>query len=120
MTHSDYNGWWNYETWVVKLWLDNEQSNSEYWNQATLEAWQTAEETPSAVFRMTGTEPFTTAERAVYQLEKQLQLEHEEALPELEGFVAGLLNAAMSEVNWHEIAQSLVEANEPREEKEAQ
>lgn len=22
MTHKDYNGWTNYETWCVKLWLD--------------------------------------------------------------------------------------------------
>jgi hypothetical protein len=36
---------------------------------------------------------------------------HEEALPELQGFAADLMNAAMSEVNWHEIAVSLIEDN---------
>ena len=25
MSDSTYNGWKNYETWNVKLWLDNEQ-----------------------------------------------------------------------------------------------
>ena len=24
-----YNGWWNYETWNCKLWLDNDQANYE-------------------------------------------------------------------------------------------
>ena len=26
-----YNGWRNYETWVTKLWIDNDQSEEEYW-----------------------------------------------------------------------------------------
>jgi hypothetical protein len=26
---SNYNGWTNYETWLVKLWLDNDQWSQE-------------------------------------------------------------------------------------------
>lgn len=110
MTKNEYNGWTNYETWLVNLWMDNEESSAKYWAECARAALEQAEETPSAVYRMTGNKPFTTEERAVLALEKQLQNEHEEALPELEGFVADLLNAAMSEVNWHEIAQHWVEA----------
>ncbi len=38
-----------------------------------------------------------------------IQESHEEALPKLEGFAADLMNAALSEVNWEEIAGSLLE-----------
>jgi len=31
MKDDTYNGWANYETWLWKLWLDNDQSNQEYW-----------------------------------------------------------------------------------------
>jgi len=31
MTHKEYNGWTNYETWLVKLWIDNEQGSQDYW-----------------------------------------------------------------------------------------
>jgi hypothetical protein len=108
MTKQEYNGWTNYETWNVKLWLDNEESSQRYWQQAAKEALETAKETLSANFRMTGVEPFTTAERAAFELAKALKEQHEEALPELQGFAADLLGAAMSEVNWHEIATSLI------------
>ena len=26
-----YNGWANYETWIVKLWLDNEETSYRFW-----------------------------------------------------------------------------------------
>jgi hypothetical protein len=37
-----------------------------------------------------------------------LKAEHEEAQPEVSGVFADLLNAAMSEVDWYEIAESMV------------
>jgi hypothetical protein len=110
MTKQDYNGWTNYETWAVKLWMDNDEGSQNHWSEQAEQAIEHAKVTPSANYRMTGVEPFTDDERAVLALEKQLDAEHQEMLPELEGFAADLLNAAMSEVNWHEIAQSLVEA----------
>lgn len=30
MTEKNYNGWANYETWLVKLWIDNEEGSSSY------------------------------------------------------------------------------------------
>lgn len=80
-------------------------SSQEYWQEQTVNALEKAKDTPSANFRLT---TFTTQERAVLSLEKTLKAEHEEQSPELQGFAADLLNTAMSEVNWHEIAQHLV------------
>jgi len=28
-----YNGWTNYETWAVKLWMDNEEPSYRYWRE---------------------------------------------------------------------------------------
>lgn len=53
---------------------------------------------------------FTKAERAALDLMDELKDQHEEAMPEVQGVFADLLNAAMSEVNWHEIAKHYIDA----------
>lgn len=103
MTKQRYNGWTNYETWVVKLWIDNEEGSQQFWTEQAEQAILTAARVP-----VEATE-FTTAERAALTLSAILKDYHDGALPELTGFAADLLGAAMSEVNWHEIARSLVE-----------
>lgn len=52
---------------------------------------------------------FTRKEQAVLDMSEMLKNEHEENTPETTGVYADLLNAALSEVNWHEIAESLME-----------
>ena len=113
MQKNEYNGWTNYETWVVNLWMDNEEGTQRHWAQTARDCHEDAGLRESAYAKFTGREIFTQEERAVLELEKLLKEWHEENLPGLEGFAADLLNAAMSEVNWHEIAQHLVEANKP-------
>lgn len=88
MTHKEYNGWTNYETWLVKLWMDNEEGSNRMWNEAA----------ENCVKRHSDTSV----------LADMLKEEHENSLPELRGFAADLLNAALSEVNWFEIAESLL------------
>ena len=96
-----YQGWTNYETWAVKLHMDNEQSSQEYWAKRAQEEAEAAEANKFG----------TTKERvAVRELADCLQIEHERALPELQGFAGDLLTAALCEVNWYEIAESLLEA----------
>ena len=38
MDDTTYNGWTNYETWAVNLWLSNDQGSYEYWNEVATEA----------------------------------------------------------------------------------
>lgn len=78
-----YNGYTNYETWAVALWIDNNQGDSEYWQEQAGEAI------------------------SIHELADQIKETHEEALPEVSGFAADLLNAAMSEVNWYELAENM-------------
>ncbi len=101
MNTKTYNGWTNYETWLVKLWIDNDEGSQSYWIDRTREVYEAS--LPDKTFSQT--------ENAALTLMKELESEHEEALPTLQGFAADLLSAAMSEVNWHEIAASLIEDN---------
>jgi hypothetical protein len=105
MTHKEYNGWTNYETWLVKLWIDNDEGSQSYWIERAQEIYKDAE--------VDGT--FTKMEQAALTLDDELKEQHEEIIEQTgipqNGFIADLLNAAMSEVNWHEIATSLLEDN---------
>jgi hypothetical protein len=99
MNHKEYNGWWNYETWLVNLWMDNEEGSYRYWGEVAGETYEEAE----------AEKPFSKEERAKLDLSERLKEEHEEAAPELQGVFSDLLNAAMSEVNWYEIAEHMID-----------
>jgi len=78
----EYNGWTNYETWLVSLWLDNDQASCD-----ALEAlWA---------------EPASDSQKA----ERLEELVRE--LYEFEpcGLVADFVNAAFRHVNWMEIVE---------------
>ena len=98
-TEKGYNGWTNYETWNVALWLDNDEATCNDWAYKAQEAYDAAEAERS----------FTREERAALDLSYTLKEEFEEATPELSGCFADLLRGALSEVNWHEIAEHYIE-----------
>ncbi|KKN83817.1 hypothetical protein LCGC14_0294700 [marine sediment metagenome] len=103
MAEVKYEGWTNYETWAVKLWMDNEEPSYNYWKERTEEIAKDAKG-----------DQYTTSERmAVHNLATALKDEHEEAVPDLEGFAGDLLMTALGSVNWYEIAKSLLEDYEP-------
>jgi hypothetical protein len=103
-----YNGWTNYETWNVALWIDNEEPSYRYWRDVAQEAWNDAE----------ATETFTRREVAALALAARLKDEVTEGAPELTGTYGDLLGAALSEVNWHEIADNWLDDVEVEEEEE--
>jgi hypothetical protein len=114
-----YNGWTNYETWNVALWLDNEQDSSDYWRERAEELAKELKDEPSANARLTGREPFTLQEKIALKLREELKDLHEENAPTVEGVYADLLNAALSEVNWYEIGKKYADEVElPAEETE--
>lgn len=103
-----YNGWTNYETWVVKLWLDNDQGSYDYWREQAIDCWDVAEDKSPNQF-------MNRADNAKVMLADCLKAEHDDqsdhpVFKAADGSVyADLLNAALSEVNWYEIAQSLLD-----------
>ena len=93
-----YQGWKNYETWCVKLWIDNEEGNYRYWREQTQEAGKDGAST----------------------LAMQLHTEIEDAAPSLDGMWADLMSAALSEVDWYEIAEAMIGDEEWEDEDEAE
>lgn len=104
MERKEYNGWFNYETWVVSLWMDNEKGS---YDQSSEEAQRCFDECARPETRSYAKQ--TQKEAATIMLADIIKAEHEEALPELQGFASDLLSAAMSEVNWYEIAEHLLD-----------
>ena len=100
-TDKRYNGWTNYETWAVKLWMDNEEGTSTYWRERTRAVFVSAE--PSFSFQ-------SPKDTARIDLADELKREHEENAPDLGASVfSDLLGAALSEVDWREIAAVLLD-----------
>ena len=93
-----YNGWKNYETWNVKLWLDNDQGT---YTEVTDHATEAVEE---------GTEVYQFADWLKDYVEETFFPEDQEP----SGMAADLLNAAKSEVDWFEIAEAYL--NDAKEE----
>jgi hypothetical protein len=98
MEKKEYNGWYNYETWLLALWIDNEESSYNYWREIAQESYDVAE----------ADKMFTRDERATSSLADRLKDAFEEAQPEVTGFWADLINAAMSEINWYDVAEHYI------------
>jgi hypothetical protein len=100
------NGWHNYETWVVNLYMDNERGQQDYWLE---EARQCFDEAAADGF-------LTRTDYAAIALADRIKDEHERAVSEMlqscvyaQGPLADLLNGALGAVNWDQIARSWVE-----------
>ena len=94
MTRKEYNGWTNYETWCVNLWMGNGEGSQAYFSEMAEEAVKRNRD---------------DMDRAKWELAESIKAYHEEALPDVQGFAADLLGAALSEVDWDEIAGNLID-----------
>jgi hypothetical protein len=91
---SSYNGWSNYETWAVALWIDNEAPSYRFWRDV-------ADAIKGDVKKK---------RERIYALAERLKLSLEDEKPDLGASMwADLLGAAFSEVNWQEIAKNILD-----------
>lgn len=98
-----YNGWeGGYETWLCSLWLDNDQGLYNYWRERTREVCDTAE----AEYEF-----LTDKQQAVSDLAEELKdwVEDNSPLADTANLYADLLSGAISEINFHEIAEHWVD-----------
>jgi hypothetical protein len=80
-----YQGWTNYPTWAVKLWLDNDEGL--YYQYRTL----------------------NRTHRDINSLARALQDLIDELMPSPRGLAGDLLGYSLEIVNWHEIAEAIRE-----------
>ena len=93
MSDEKFNGWTNIETWTVRLWIDNERETHFHWRDET-----------RTVLRR---EP---RDMACGVLARKLEEAFDEVIPQLKhGLFGDLLSTAVGRVNWHEIAESMLE-----------
>ena len=96
-----YNGWTNYETWNYKLWMDNDQGSYNcVMNQAK-----------EIMNNSTVDKTFTKIENAKLTLMAMLKDECESNNPLIDqaNTYSDMLSAAISEINFYEIASSIID-----------
>ena len=95
MNNNEYNGWYNYETWMVNLWMDNDQGSHEMWREIARESIDADKIANWFYFDD--------------RLKEYLEMLHDDVDNGVaSGLVHDLLGAAISEVNTREIARHWV------------
>ena len=82
---TDYNGWKNYETWCIALWLGNEQGSESDMQSLTHDNLESA-----------------------YDLGKAIKDYVEEYKPEVTGLYCDLLQSAIDAADFREIAEHYI------------
>lgn len=109
-----YNGWSNYPTWNVKLWIDNEEGIYYDIIEIAQSEWGKAE----------ADDHFTREEIATIGLSKALQEwmnGYKEVVFNVNaqfGMLFDLLDWAIEMVDWHEIAKAYIEDNVDKDDDE--
>lgn len=105
-----YNGWTNYETWAVNLWLTNDEGSDSYWRERAQDCYGDAEH--DGVLDRDEVARIALADALRDEIEEGNPLDGDA------GLYLDLLTAAIGEVNWYEIAGAFmdsVEKDEPEE-----
>jgi hypothetical protein len=87
-----YNGWKNYETWVMALWIDNDQGSYTYARELRDEAHDTGGLRPKS--------------ELASMLQNWMEEELDDWSPDSASVFTDLLHAAFGEVDWYEIAEN--------------
>lgn len=105
-TIPEHNGWANYPTWAVKLWIDNDQAPYEYWHNLASHCQASAAKDANVQQNI-----WTPEQAAKYRLAYHLRDEIESGGAALDeaSMYADLLGWALAYVKWDDIAESLLQ-----------
>jgi len=105
MKDKNYNGWTNYETWAVNLWINNDQGSQTSWLEQARAHYENAADCESVREGL-----WSRRSAARSRLAEQIKEEFEDGSPLTEEATvySDLLTAALGEVDWHEIADHLL------------
>jgi hypothetical protein len=100
-----YQGWKNYETWIVNLWMDDTSESHKSWRATAHIVWSRAHLD----------EPVLTRSEAVrFALADQIKDEFEDGHPLCDeaSHYSTMLSAAISNVDWDELANDWLVADD--------
>ena len=98
----EYNGWKNYETWVVKLWIDNDGYAGGY---------ETMVELAEEVARKHADDRSEAVRALAKHIEDAIDadLDHSDDKALTSGLWADLIGRSLKAVDWEEIAENYLE-----------
>ena len=101
-----HNGWTNYETWCVHLWLTNEEGTYKFCRGLARQARYEAPEC-----RQVRDQIWSTEDATKFLLADQIKEFVTDLNPLIDqaSMFSDQLNAALSEVDWHNIAEAFLE-----------
>jgi hypothetical protein len=94
-----YNGWSNYQTWNVKLWIDNEQADYGYWQERVEQLVEESKENETEV--------------DIYELSQELESYYDMIMEEtirlpMASMFTDIMGEAWGQVDWYEIAANML------------
>lgn len=102
-----YQGWKNYETFSIKLYIDNEREQHEFWTEQT--AFLMSPQGYEAHKDRFDTKLFNAEDIAKFALDEQLKEYFEKKTPTyIKEPFSTLLQGALDSVYWYEIAEELI------------
>lgn len=106
MSDTKYNGWTNWETWNANLWLEGmEDIAQEYYDYAKGD--DTFDKSENAAFAMADYLKELVEEMASEQLNSQASM------------IADFVNAGISQINFYEIAEGMIDACDKEQDSDA-
>ena len=104
-----YNGWKNYETWNIKLWLDNDHPSYDLYHE-----WLNDAKEAAIIEDKENHSEFLTIEDHTKRILADKIKEYTEEnnpLNDTANVYTDLLNSALSEVDYYEIAENIMTDN---------
>lgn len=93
--NNTYNGWTNYQTWVCSIWMDNDRGSYEHYSETARDLLKLHKDK-------------TQAEDELSKIMKD-DLDGEMQCMSVEGLFGDLLQNAVDQIDFNEIAKSMIE-----------